>query len=157
MLCSDGGSRDNRVHRQPSHWIYAGKVHRQPCHVSCILYLGFTALAHHILVLHRHHFLDLRRPPYLGFTPIGHHIMSHLVLISHLVLLHDLFYMQHWCRSDLGQQPTWPAIRETHAEQSHTNIVDTHAKKSWKAIITPSIYIRAWEGLLYYIFSSLSS
>ena len=86
MLCSDGGSRDNRVHRQPSHLIYAGKVHRQPCHVSCILYLGFTALAHHILVLHCHHFLDLRRPPYLGFTPLGHHIMSHLVLISQLVL-----------------------------------------------------------------------
>ena len=115
MLCAHGGSRDNRVHRQPSHWIYAGKVHRQPCHVSCILYLSFTALAHHILVLHRYHFLDLRRPPYLGFTPIGHHIMSHLVLISHLVL--TMTYST--CSTDAGATSV-TSLHDLPAGSSHT-------------------------------------
>ena len=58
---------------------YIGNPSHISCnHISCTLVLRPWPTI--FLVLHRHHFLDLRRPPYLGFTPLGHHIMSHLVL-----------------------------------------------------------------------------
>ena len=92
MSCSHGGSRHNRVHRQPSHWIYAGKVHWQPCYQ--IILLGI-------------------RPERMSATVTNmHHISSCLYHVSSCLYHVLFFYMQHWCRSDLGHQPTWPASRE---------------------------------------------